>query len=79
MKEWIICEYGPNHVQSPFECKPIGLAMEKQMGDPLDADGFILFTEFSSWLTNNNLCAFATSSYGDMKRGKNLSVIYRGE
>lgn len=78
MKEWIICKYGPYHVQSPFECKPIGLAMQKQMGDPDEADGFIDFVGFNRWLVKNDFCAFASSSYGDMKRGEKLSIIYRG-
>lgn len=70
MKEWIICEYGYNHIQSPYECKPVGVAVQKTMGDDDSSEGFVLITEFEKWLRKEDKCAFGI---GYFKNGKYLS------
>ena len=71
MKEWIVCKYGPYHVQDPITCQPIGLAFQKQEGDPAHINGFVSMTDFEKWLIANDLCAFGPS-YKGMKGNKTI-------
>ena len=59
MQKWIICKYGANHIQSPYECDPVGLAYEKTAEDRPESSGFIDIGKFSDWLKKKDLCAFS--------------------
>lgn len=58
MKKWYICEYGPHQIQSPIECKPIGIAIQKDFHDNTHDRGFIELDKFSQWLNRKHYCAF---------------------
>lgn len=59
MKTWIICKYGANHIQSPNECIPIGIAYQKTVSDDPSERGFVAISEFEAWLKRKDLCAFS--------------------
>lgn len=59
MTKWIICRYGEHHIQSPNECKPVGIAFEKTEEDRAEDCGFIEMARFSDWLKKKDLCAFS--------------------
>lgn len=60
MKKWYICKYGQHHVNSPYLCTPIGIAVQVDHEDEDQniPNTYILQDQFSAWLKKHDLCAF---------------------
>ncbi len=79
MTKWIVCKYGMNHIQSPFECKPVGIAIQKDRTDSEYVEGFIDIDRFSKWLEKNDLCAFGWGYRETLGGADGLPIVYNGK